>query len=396
MFLQVTVRIYLGNTRSSSTCATWSSNYSHEGSNCPSRYFYYFNSTLGSELIVTGPRVEIVDSPIPKPNADQVLIKVVVSGSNPKDWKVPEWQNTPQNSGDDIAGIVEAVGDNITEFHPGDRVAAFHEMFTPHGSFAEYAISWGHTTFHLPKNVTFEEAATIPLAAMTAALGIYIRLGLPQPWQPAREQLPLVVYGASGAVGAYAIKFARLSNIHPIIAVAGKGAAYVETLIDRSKGDNIIDYRKGDSAVVSGIKDALIAAGASGVHYAFDGVSEKGSYQNLSKVLGPSSKLTLVLQNDKEHQATIPSHIEWSHTHVGGAHAELSDANQKLGIPTGSKDFAYVYFRFITRGLQEGWFTAHPHEVVPGGLGGIESGLTNLKNGKASAVKYVFKIADTE
>lgn len=78
-----------------------------------------------------GPTVKIVDSPIPKPNDDQVLIKVVVSGSNPKDWKVPEWavmsedDGMPEmiqrakkgvNQGDDIAGIVEKVGANVVEF----------------------------------------------------------------------------------------------------------------------------------------------------------------------------------------------------------------------------------------------------------------------------------------
>lgn len=70
----------------------------------------------------------IVDSPIPKPNDDQVVIKVVVSGSNPKDWKIPAWLGKTMNTGDDIAGIVHEVGANVTEFKPGDRVFAFHEM----------------------------------------------------------------------------------------------------------------------------------------------------------------------------------------------------------------------------------------------------------------------------
>lgn len=107
-------------------------------------------------LIAPGPKVQIVDSPIPEPNDDQVRIKVVVSGSNPKDWKVPEWRNTVINQGDDIAGVVDKVGANVTEFKPGDRVAAFHEMMTPHGSYAEYAIAWAHTTFHIPKKTSFE------------------------------------------------------------------------------------------------------------------------------------------------------------------------------------------------------------------------------------------------
>jgi NADPH:quinone reductase len=109
-------------------------------------------------IVSKGPTVNIQEVPIPTPNADQVLIKVIYSGTNPKDWKRAEF-GPAHNTGDDIAGYVEAVGENVTEFHKGDRVAAFHEMTTPHGSFAEYAIAWAYTTFHIPKKTTFEEVS---------------------------------------------------------------------------------------------------------------------------------------------------------------------------------------------------------------------------------------------
>ena len=107
-------------------------------------------------LVGAGPKVRIVDSPIPVPEADQVITKVVVSGSNPKDWKYPAVMKQEFNQGDDIAGVVHAVGSDVVEFKPGDRVAAFHQMRTPGGSYAEYAVSWSHTTFHIPKQTTFE------------------------------------------------------------------------------------------------------------------------------------------------------------------------------------------------------------------------------------------------
>lgn len=111
---------------------------------------------MKNAIVAKGPKVTIEDIPIPKPAANQVLIKVVYSGSNPKDWKRPN-MGEPHNSGDDIAGIVESVGDNVIEFRKGDRVAAFHEMMSPYGSFAEYAIAWDYTTFHLPTKTSFEE-----------------------------------------------------------------------------------------------------------------------------------------------------------------------------------------------------------------------------------------------
>ncbi|EON67367.1 hypothetical protein W97_06620 [Coniosporium apollinis CBS 100218] len=330
-------------------------------------------------IIHPGPKVEIVDSPIPEPGPDQVVTKVVVSGSNPKDWYVPQWMKIAVNQGDDIAGIIHTVGSNVTEFKPGDRVAAFHEMTKPGGSYAEYALSWQHTTFHIPKTTSFEEAAAIPLAAMTAAVGLYLRLGLPEPWHAREEphKIPLVIYGGSSAVGSYAIQFARKSNIHPIIAVAGGGAAHVEKLIDRSKGDTIVDYRNGADAVVEGIKKAL---NGQELFHCYDAISEKGSFQTMSKILAKGGKITLVLPG--RDYSDIPDYIEHSTTSVGSVHKE-------------SPDFGYVYFRFLNKGLQDGWFKPHPQEVVPGGLEGVQQALENLRDGKASAVKYVFRVADT-
>ncbi|KAI1209337.1 GroES-like protein [Annulohypoxylon truncatum] len=328
-------------------------------------------------IVSKGLKVEIVDSPIPKPNADQVLIKVVVSGSNPKDWKLAELRNVTGNAGDDIAGVVQEVGENVIEFKPGDRVGAFHQVLQPHGSYAEYAIAWQHATFHIPPKTTFEEAAAIPLAAMTAVVGLYGHLGLPQPWTPATESMALVIHGASSAVGAYAVQFARKSNIHPLICIAGKSRPYVETLIDRTKGDVVIDYRDGDDAVVEGLKKA--SAGLK-LLYAFDATSEHNSYATVSKVLDEGAKITGVLPPDNYE---FPPRISNSVVLVGNIH-------------TTEKDFGFIYFRYITRALQEGWFKAQPQEVVPGGLGGIKKALEDLKAGKAHAVKYVFRIADTE
>lgn len=331
-------------------------------------------------IVSKGPTVHIKDSPIPKPEPGQVVVKIHVSGSNPKDWKRPEYMGTDLNEGDDIAGIIHELGQGSGNFgfKVGDRVAAFHEMGKPGGSYAEYGLAWAHTTFPLPEKTSFEEGAALPLAALTSAVGLYARLGLPQPWTPAREPTPLVIYGGSSAVGIYAIQLALRSNIHPIIAVAGRAQQHVENFIDRSKGDTIVDYRNGDEAVVQGIKDALKGQK---LYHAFDAVSEKGSYQNLSKVLEqPGSKITNVLPG--RDYSEIPKGIEQSVTTVGSVHDKL-------------KDFGYVYSRYITKGLEEGWFKAQPQEVVPGGLEGVQTALQNLKDGKASAVKYVFRIADT-
>ena len=230
---------------------------------------------------------------------------------------------------------------------------------------------------------------------MTSAIGLFVRLGLPAPWQGREDGFadkqkgergspragPLVVYGAASAVGAYAIQLAKKAGIGPLICVAGRGISFVESLLDKSQGDTVIDYRKGNDAVVQGLKDAVSKTGGKLI-YAFDAVSEHNSFQNLSQVLeNPGGKITLVLPG--KDYSDIPKGIEQTLTQVGNAHNTQTD-------------FASAFYRLIIKWINEGSFKAHPHEVIPGGLNGVKQGLQNLRDGKASAVKYVFRIGETK
>ena len=106
--------------------------------------------------------VEIRDVPVPTAGTGELLIRTVVSGTNPKDWKMPKLMGgDPADHGDDVAGYVEAVGEGVTGFRPGDRVAAFHQMFTPHGSYAEYSVAAAKSAFHLPNATTFEGMSSL-------------------------------------------------------------------------------------------------------------------------------------------------------------------------------------------------------------------------------------------
>lgn len=226
---------------------------------------------------------------------------------------------------------------------------------------------------------------------MTAALGLYQRLELPLPFRPAKSSIPLVIYGGSSAVGAFAIKLATQSNIHPIIAIAGKSSDFVENLIDRSKGDSIVDYRKGDEAVVEGIKQAL---GGKKLLHAYDATAEGSTGSNISKVLDKEGIVTAVLPT-----ITVDAGVDLRQTNVGSVH---KPEPTPTGGPApkdnvlGDREFGSIFFPLFTRGLAHGWFTPHPHQVVPGGLAGVKQALNDLETGKASAVKYVLRIADTE
>ena len=272
----------------------------------------------------------------------------------------------------------------------GQRVAAFHKMMTPGGSFAEYAVAPYHTTFPLPAHITYESGATIPLAAMTAVVGLYNRLALPEPWVSSlhphlRPKAGVLIYGAASAVGAFALQLAVKSQIHPILCVAGNGIPFVESLLDKSKGDVVVDYRKGNENVVSELKKAIEATGST-LKHAFDCVAEaeKGSFANIVAVLDQSgAKLTAVLPPNKEKHG-IPQGIDETWTAVGSVHQ-----------PEG-RDLGTAWFRLFAQGLQDGWFKGHPYEVIPGGLAGVQEGLQNLQEGKASAIKYVYRMGETE
>lgn len=219
------------------------------------------------------------------------------------------------------------------------------------------------------------------------------------PWNPATKRTPLIIYGASTAVGSFAIKLARRSNIHPLIAVAGAGSPYIESLIERSEGDTIVDYRIGSEYVVEKIRGALKAAGTEGALYAIDTVCENGSYQNVSKVMMDGGHITL-LRPDEDY-SDIPASIERIVTYVGNVNGDiktdvrLQDQTRKR-LATNGRDFGLVWSQLFTSGLRDGWLKGHPYEVLPGGLNAISEGLSKLQDGKISAGKYVFKITDTE
>ncbi|OCK79524.1 GroES-like protein [Lepidopterella palustris CBS 459.81] len=230
---------------------------------------------------------KLEDIPIPSYNEDEVLIKVVIAGSNPKDWKhpMPQYFNSKLNQGDDVGGVVAAVGANVQHFRPGDRVAGFHQMNTPRGTYAEYTVCPAHTVFHIPASMSFEEAATIPLAAFTAAVGLYRNLLFPLPTtlpsstanSPPAPKTPLIINGAASSVGHFAAQLARLNpSIRPIIGLAS--AASRPAALE-SGCDIVIDYRSPSATVIAELTDALGGAECSHV---FDAVN---SVQSLAYLL---------------------------------------------------------------------------------------------------------------
>ena len=183
----------------------------------------------------------------PTPGESKVLIKVRAASINPLDWKLMKGgpflvrmmlglgKPKLRRPGVDVAGEVEAIGRNVTEFKPGDEV--FGTCF---GAFAEYATS--ASVFGLksvlvkkPENVTLEQAASAPVAALTALQGLRDK-GRIQAGQN------VLINGAAGGVGTFAVQIARLFGAH----VTGVCSTGNVEMVRSIGADRVIDYTQND------------------------------------------------------------------------------------------------------------------------------------------------------
>ena len=355
------------------------------------------------------PHVLLQNVSIPIPPPQYLLIKVVVASSNPKDWQHPTSQKRSLNSGDDLAGTVAALGSDVSSsFKIGDRVAAFHPMLTPGGAYAEYALAPATTTFHIPDSLSFEEASTIPLVSATAAVTLFRRQGLPPPWTKPSSQppspTPLIIYGASSSLGTFAVKLATLSNIHPIIAIAGSNAAYTSKFLDTTKGDILLEYRVGPAQLIAQVKSHLDSL-ALKAHHAFDCISEHDSWIPLSQMLAPTASpgssvrniLSVVSGSQNYSSPEIPAGVEIIYTYVGSVHTgaylpQMPKQPAKVDV-AGDPEFVEEFFKWVEGALQRREYEGHGFEVVEGGLAGVEEGLRRLRMGEAGGRKMVYRVA---
>ena len=342
--------------------------------------------------------------PIPDPGPHDLCIAVIATTSNPKDWQYPVSVPSRRiNEGDDISGTVHSVGSSVTEFHPGDRVAALHRMGTTHGSYSQYAIAPASTTFHIPANLGFEEAATVPLTAMTAALALFQHLGLPLPWETSTSTAekpfgPLLIYGGASTVGAFALKLAKLvkQNKHlglgPIITVAGTDSIlFVKGL---NAADYVVDYRTQD--VVKEI-EKILAEEEKELRHAFDAISHSRTWENIVPTLAKSGgPVFLNMVDPPEVPVEWPANLVWSRTFVAAAYGEADpDGFRNAEDAAKDADFAYVMYRYLGRMMGGRKLETHPYQIMENGLESVARGMQMLQDGKVHGKKLVYRIADT-
>jgi NADPH:quinone reductase-like Zn-dependent oxidoreductase len=219
--------------------------------------------------------VQITDVEKPVPKDNEVLIKVRAASVNPLDWHLMRGKPyigrllfgllKPKVTrlGRDVAGQVEAVGRNVTQFKPGDEVFG-----ACRGAFAEYVCAIEDKLAPKPANISFEDAAAVPVAAISALQGLRDKGRI-------QRGHKVLVDGASGGVGTFAVQIAKSFGAEVTAVCSTRN---VDTA--RSIGaDHVIDYTREDFTQSGQRYDLIIAANA--YHSIFDyrrALSQDGNY----------------------------------------------------------------------------------------------------------------------
>jgi NADPH:quinone reductase-like Zn-dependent oxidoreductase len=216
--------------------------------------------------------LQLLDVEKPTPKDDEVLIKVHAASANTLDlqmrggltrlWSGLRKPRDPR-LGRDIAGRVEAVGNNVTQFQPGDEVFGVCK-----GGFAEYAAAHENRLALKPANSSFEEAATAPVAAITALQGLRDS-GQIQPGQK------VLINGASGGVGTFAVQIAKSFGAEVTAVCSTRNVDQASSL----GADHVIDYTQEDFTRNGQQYDLILAV--NGYHPILDykrALSPKGIY----------------------------------------------------------------------------------------------------------------------
>ena len=223
-----------------------------------------------------------IDRPEPAPG--EVLVRVIASGTNPVDAKLRQNANwagltPPFVLGYDAAGIVEAVGQGTVGFKPGDEVFYSPEISgNPLGSYAEYNRVPASIIAPKPRNLSFEEAAAVPLAGGTAWEAIIRRLQI-------RPGETVLIHGGAGGVGSFAVQLAKAAGARVLASASTSNQEAMKQL----GADVTIDYTREDPFEV-----ARSHTGGKGVDAVFDTVGGEMIAKSIP-VTRPFGRLACIL-----------------------------------------------------------------------------------------------------
>jgi NADPH:quinone reductase-like Zn-dependent oxidoreductase len=178
------------------------------------------------------------DAPKPEPKEGEVLIRVAAVGINPVDWMTQSGvmeqivpHSLPLIPGWDVAGVMEAIGPDVSAFKGGDAVFVMADIGHD-GAYAEYVVVSADLVCPKPASVNFTTAAAIPLSCTTAWLALTEQADL-------RSGQTILIHGAGGSVGGFAVQLAKVKGAKVIATATGTDVDYVRSL----GADVVVDYK---------------------------------------------------------------------------------------------------------------------------------------------------------
>ncbi|RYL95075.1 NADP-dependent oxidoreductase [Sporolactobacillus sp. THM7-4] len=224
--------------------------------------------------------------PDPVPGAHQVVVKMSATSINPIDWKLREgylkemfdWE-FPIIPGWDAAGVISKVGEEVTGWKKGDRVFA-RPATTRHGSYAEYMLIDDHLLAPIPDNISFAEAASVPLAGLTAWQALFDHANL-----KAGEKV--LIHAGAGGVGSLAVQFAKVRGAYVYTTASANNADFLKSL----GADEVIDYHTTNFANVLSDIDVVFDTMGGDIQRDSFKVLKKGSGRLVSILNAPDQAL---------------------------------------------------------------------------------------------------------
>ncbi|TFK79043.1 GroES-like protein [Polyporus arcularius HHB13444] len=311
---------------------------------------------------------EVKLTDVPTPGPQDVLVKIAATALNPLDWKIQAFglyvQKYPHIAGCEAAGTIEEVGGEVRNLAKGDKILFQGDFANTHATFQQYCLVPADRTSKIPDNISFDQAASVPLGFATVATGLWSHhsdaksANWPAPWEQEGTTKfagkPALILGGASSVGQYAIQLAKLSGHSPIITTASSHNA---ALLKSLGATHVIDRSRAPEDVLREIQKVT---GGTPIEYVYDPIATADTQDKLKD--GAGKRVVVVF---------------------GSVHAPF---NRALGLELCSR---------LTDWLRTGVIVPNRVEVLPKGLAGIPQGLERLKQGTVSGTKLVVRPQET-
>ncbi|KAI1209335.1 GroES-like protein [Annulohypoxylon truncatum] len=327
--------------------------------------------------------LQVQERQTPKPGPKELLVEVKSVALNPLDYKTRDLGfaigGYPAVFGSDIGGVVIQVGPEVSDiFKPGTRVAAFAPSYfvkgaPDYGAFQQISVIPAANASPIPDNITFNEAATLPMAVATVWSG-WETIGISRDtsYTPSDRQ-GILVWGASSSVGSMTVQIARLLGFTVYATASAKHHEYIKSL----GASRLFDYK------TPGVEDVIIRAAKEDsltIQYAYDAVG----------ALLPCHNILKALKGDGiAHLASAPPLKPGDPTEEGIQTkfvAASTDEKER------AEQFSFWFNVWLKEKLENGTIVPCPKiQLVDGGLHGINKGLDILTAG-VSCTKLVLEI----